>query len=520
MFVWNEQQRAEAGELHRFPPSQVVVVGAPRFDSFFDLRPVLTREQFHEEIGLYAARPTLLYLCSSRLIAPDELEFVRRWLATLRSAGGELGAANVVIRPHPDVDLLPPGTPYDRVRWPGAPRLDAYVARPFDDPRTVVLRTSLKDPHGLFESLVHSTAVVGLNTTAELEAGIVGRPVFTIAPAGETGGPQPTVHFHYLTRQHGGFVSTATNLDEHRDQLAAALAAGGDRAPIRAFVESFLRPHGVDRPVAPLLADALERCASGARPEVPAASRPARFDPRVPFAGEQAVVPLAYPAARILVHATPEAVRHAPDGLVRVDRATVKWIEEWVGIGDTVYDVNPGYGGYALIAARQRGAAVVAFEPGYNAYAALCRNVMLNGCQGAIIPIPLALAGEDGLGDIKYERQYPGGERFGSRRGRWRSRPADSVLANVHSACTTRLDTAIEQYRLPPPNHLRVSPTAGAGSVLQGAARTLQCATLRTVWLHVPTGDEHAITTALDAAGFHVATRRVRRSSVQLAFNR
>ncbi|MBI4485640.1 MAG: hypothetical protein HY655_06475, partial [Acidobacteria bacterium] len=52
MFVWNEQQRAEAGELHRFPGSRVVVVGAPRFDAFFELRPALTREQFHERLGL------------------------------------------------------------------------------------------------------------------------------------------------------------------------------------------------------------------------------------------------------------------------------------------------------------------------------------------------------------------------------------------------------------------------------------------------------------------------------------
>jgi len=143
MFVWNEQQRAEAGELHRFPASRVVVVGAPRFDSFFDLRPALTRAQFHDALGLDPARPTLLYLCSSRLIAPCELEFVHRWLAAVRSAEAEqLRGCNVVIRPHPDIDLLPPDAGFDRVRWPSAPRLDAHVARPFDDAGAVVLRTS------------------------------------------------------------------------------------------------------------------------------------------------------------------------------------------------------------------------------------------------------------------------------------------------------------------------------------------------------------------------------------------
>jgi FkbM family methyltransferase len=521
MFVWNEQQRKEAGELHRFPPSRVVVVGAPRFDRFFALRAALTREQFHEPLGLDPERPTLLYLCSSLLIAPRELEFVREWLAALRSHPSDaLRSANVVVRPHPDVDLLPAGASFERLRWPQSARLDAHSARPFGDPRAVVLRTSFKDPNGLFESLVHSTAVVGLNTTAELEAGIVGRPVFTIAANGHGIGPRPTVHFHYLTRESGGFVSVASTLDEHRRQVAAALRAGVDSAPIRAFIQSFLRPHGIDRPVAPVLADALEQRAGGERTVAAPVAPEAAFDPRTLAADDGEVVPLAYDAARILVRATPEARRDMVDGRVRVDHATVKWLERWVNIGDVVYDVNAGFGAYVLLAARQRGAVAVAFEPGYEVYAALCRNVMLNGCQGSVVPVPLALAGVDGLADIKYERLYPGGARYGVRSRAWRARSPDSVQSNVHTACTTRLDTAVECYGLPPPTHLRVSPSVRADDVLKGAARTLQCAMLRTLWLHVAIHEEEALVTVLGAAGFQVATRRIRRSSVQLAFSR
>ncbi|OFW04156.1 MAG: hypothetical protein A3I61_09210 [Acidobacteria bacterium RIFCSPLOWO2_02_FULL_68_18] len=521
MFVWNEQQRTEAWELHRFPPSRVVVVGAPRFDPFFQLRPALTREQFHAPLGLDPARPTLLYLCSSLLIAPRELEFLRRWLAALRSSDSDaLRGCNVVVRPHPDLDLLPDTAPFERVRWPAAPGLQAHVARPFDDTRAVVLRTSFREPDGLFESLVHSTAVVGLNTTAELEAGIVGRPVFTITASGEAGGPEPTVHFHYLTRQHGGFVSVASSLDEHRRQLAEALATGVDPAPIRSFIESFLRPHGLDRPVAPLLADAIAQGAAGAETTTAEAPRAAEFDPRPLSPGDGAVVPLAYRAARIVVHATPETLRHAVDGSVRVDHATVEWLEQWVRIGDVVYDVNAGFGAYVLVAARQRGAIVVAFEPGYEVYAALCRNVMLNGCQGSVIPVPLLLAAEDGLAETKYERRYPGGERYGVRPTPWRAKSADAVQPHVHSICTTRLDTAVERYGLPAPHHVRVSPFLPAADVLRGAARTLRRSTLRSLWLHVPTPKEETLVSALDAAGFQVATRRVRRSSVQLAFRR
>lgn len=529
LLVAKQEKNLEAylDTLRRFPASRVVVVGAPRFDPFFELRPALTWEQFHEALGLDPGRPTLLYLCSSRLIAPRELDFVHRWLAALRSAESDaLRRCNVVVRPHPDVDLLPAGAPFERVRWPGAPRLDAHVARPFGDPRAVVLRTSFKDSNGLFESLVHSTAVVGLNTTAELEAGIAGRPVFTIAADDGPGGAQATLHFHYLTQPRGGFVSVASNLDEHCNQLAAALAGGADPAPIRAFIQSFLRPHGLDRPVAPLLADALEQRAAGAgtAARAPAAAPPlaaATSFEALPLAPRAAdVLPLAYPSASIFVHATPAALRRRSDGSVRVDHATVKWLEGWVRIGDVIYDVNAGFGAYVLLAARQRGAVVVAFEPGYEVYSALCRNVTLNNCQGSVIPVPVALAADEGLAEIKYEREYPSGERYGLRRAPWRVRPADSVQPNVHAVCTTRLDTTIERYGLPAPNHLRLSLAVRAANVLEGAARALACPTLRTLWTHVATPEEEPLVRAIQAAGFHVAPRRPRRRSVQLAFSR
>jgi len=520
IFAWNEQQRTEAATLHRFPASRVVVVGAPRFDPFFTLRPALTRDAFHERLGLDPTRPTLLYLCSSRLIAPCEAKFVRKWLGALRSSASDaLAGANVVIRPHPDVELLPEGMPSERVHWPTAPHLNARVARPFDDARAVVFRTSIRDANGLYESLVHSNVVVGLNTTAELEAGIVGRPVFTVTATGDDAeGPQPTVHFRYLTREHGGFVSVASTLDEHRQQLAAALAGGVDPAPIRAFIQSFLRPHGVDRPVAPLLAEALEQHAAVA-PTTTAAPAAAGFDPRALVRSDGDLVPLGYRAARILVHATPETTRHVIDGSVRIDHATVKWLEQWVKIGDVVYDVNAGYGAYVLLAARQRGAVVVAFEPGYEVYAALCRNIVLNRCQGSVVPVPLAVGGADGVAEIKYERQYPGGERYGVRSARWCARSADSVQPNVHAACTTRLDTAVERYGLAPPTHLRVPLSVRAMEVLQGAGHALH-ETLRTLSLHVDMGDEAAIVRELDGTGLQVVTRRVRRSSVQLVVAR
>src|SRR5690606_37768701 len=100
----------------------------------------------------------------------------------------------------------------------------------------------------LFDTVHHSAAVVGLNTSAEIEAAIAGRPVFTIVDP-EAGGQQGTLHFHYLLRSRGGPVELARDFDQHRAHLSAALAGQYDRAAISGFVRRFVRPNGLDVPV-------------------------------------------------------------------------------------------------------------------------------------------------------------------------------------------------------------------------------------------------------------------------------
>jgi hypothetical protein len=109
----------------------------------------------------------------------------------------------------------------------------------------------------LFDTVHHSAAVVGLNTSAEIEAAIVGRPVYTIIdPAAR--GQQGTLHFHYLLREQGGHVYLSHGFDEHRAHLSAALRGEYDRAAIHNFLGNFVRPLGIERPVSPILADAIE----------------------------------------------------------------------------------------------------------------------------------------------------------------------------------------------------------------------------------------------------------------------
>jgi hypothetical protein len=244
VLVWNEMQKAEAVDLHHVPPDRVVVTGAPRFDQFFVMTPSTTREHFCHNIGLDPAQRLLLYVCSSEFVAPLEIEFVRRWVAGVRSAADpSVRSASILVRPHP-AHLKP---------W------DGVTLSEFPNAVRWFSHETLNADQGLYDSLFHSNAVVGLNTSAMIEAGILGKPVHTILAKEFAGGQEQTLHFGYLRASHGGLLHEAGCLDEHVRQLASAIQACPEGTQERRFVERFVRPHGIDRPVTPLMVEEIER---------------------------------------------------------------------------------------------------------------------------------------------------------------------------------------------------------------------------------------------------------------------
>jgi hypothetical protein len=237
VYVWNEVQRREAVELHAVAEEDVVATGAPRWDSFFERRPSSSREAFLHAHGLDPDRPLVLYLGSSSAICPDETLVVERWLDVVRRSDGALREANVLVRPHPR----------EAVMWSG------WAS---DDPRVAFVRQPRQADQELFDQLTHADVAVGLNTSAQIEAAIVGTPIFTFR-AGErlAPGQEGSLHFRYLLGDGGGSVTFAHDLDEHAAQLERALAGDVDTAAISGFVQAFVRPHGLDRPASPILAD-------------------------------------------------------------------------------------------------------------------------------------------------------------------------------------------------------------------------------------------------------------------------
>ncbi|HZO61951.1 MAG TPA: hypothetical protein VFB35_03120 [Gaiellaceae bacterium] len=232
LLVWNGVQAREAVELHGVEPGRIEIVGAPGFDRFF-------AEVGALEPPARSDRPTIVYAGSSNNVAPDEPDVFAAWLEALRgSADPALREAAVRVRPHPGEG-----------RW--------RTWTPPDDPLVSVERWPRSERGRLAPLLAGADVVVALNTSAELEAAIAGRPVVTFRAGAGAPGQEGSLHFRYLLEENGGFVIDAAGLDEHLAVLSRVLAGGVDPGPGRAFVERFLRPRGIDRPVSPLVASAI-----------------------------------------------------------------------------------------------------------------------------------------------------------------------------------------------------------------------------------------------------------------------
>jgi hypothetical protein len=251
MLVWNETQKDEAARFHGVTPDRVFVTGAQCFDRWFDRNPSRSRAEFCRRAGLPDDRPFILYVCSALFRgSPSEAAFVRQWVHAIRESGPR--DVNILVRPHPQrLD-----------EWQNGESLEGAVlwgSNPVDEDRRA----------DYFDSLYHSAAVVGLNTSALVEAAIVDRPVFTILAPEFHENQEGTFHFHHLMTVGNGFLNVARTMPEHVQQVSA-LAAGSPTRPNRPFVECFIRPRGVTTPATTVFVETVEALST----TIAAASRP------------------------------------------------------------------------------------------------------------------------------------------------------------------------------------------------------------------------------------------------------
>ena len=203
-----------------FPPI-VWSSRAQPFDRWFGRAPTLTSAAFREKVGLPADGDLVVFVGSTVSISSPDAEerWVRDWLRALRTSDEpRLRNAAVLIRPHP----------YNLGRWADAEFEDLGPVAVW--PRHQVSIVDDENRRDDFDSLFHATAVVGINTSAMVEAAVVGRPVLSVLTSEFRDRQEGSLHFQYLRRHRGGCVIEAASLSEHVSQLAQVLAGASAAA--------------------------------------------------------------------------------------------------------------------------------------------------------------------------------------------------------------------------------------------------------------------------------------------------
>ena len=246
VLVWNEEMAWEAAALHDIPRERIAVVGAPSFDFWFDATPTIDRDSFLGTAGLDADSRYFVYLCSSNPIAGDtEPRFVAK-LAAAMTGDPRLKGTQLLVRPYPAMNHLwndvriPNGSVWPpKGEWPDIPE-----AR-----------------QNLFHTLHFSAGAIGVNTTAMLEAAVVGRPCISILTDEYRRSQADRAHFQQMLR--GDFLETPRSSEEAVEIMAAILEGrDGKQQARRAFVRRFFRPLGDTQQVDTLYAEAIERAAA------------------------------------------------------------------------------------------------------------------------------------------------------------------------------------------------------------------------------------------------------------------
>lgn len=244
LLVWNEAQRGEATSWHGWDAARVEALGAPVFDYLFDSREVPTRDEIAQALGLDRNRDYVLYAVSSRLGlgAGGEIDVVRRLGTALLDLEWREEPPILVVRPHPrnaaNFDE-PLGANVVVMPAPGFP--DTPAAR--------------RELHGL---LRHAEAVIGLNTSLFIESAIVGTPVIAMSLVGDVEHermPSSLTHFDHLLS--AGFLHRVRGPEEVAAELVNLRQRNDREAATAAFVEAFVRPQGLGRSAARLVAERL-----------------------------------------------------------------------------------------------------------------------------------------------------------------------------------------------------------------------------------------------------------------------
>jgi len=251
LFVWNETQMKEAIAQHNVPPDRIMITGTPTFDALFqDLKPSMSREDFCKRYNLKNEDPFILYLGTSKNLAPDERELITSLRAAFdQSHDEQMRRMQIVMRPHPANFSVYQG--FEQKGFALVPKMGETP----DTSEALQL---------FYDSLFYAVAAVGVNTSAMIDAIIFKKPVVAFLSPQYKETQSQTQHFQQLLGY--DVVERAVTPEECVERVRALYDGDDTRGKKRLdFVRDFIRPRGYDKSVGEIIAGEIERVAQCAK---------------------------------------------------------------------------------------------------------------------------------------------------------------------------------------------------------------------------------------------------------------
>lgn len=201
--------------------------------------------------------------------------------------------------------------------------------------------------------------------------------------------------------------------------------------------------------------------------------------------------------------ASAEAVKAAAR-FVHDEPETVWWIDQVVQPGECVWDIGANVGLYALYAGLRLGAGgtVVAFEPGADNFAALCRNVASNPMPAAVQTLCAALADETRAASLHMTSLEAG--RAAHVFGHASEAESTEARPHVQSALGFTADAIAALFALRRPDHVKIDVDSIEEKILRGGSGVFAGARSLIVELNVEGSAAHkaGLRSAIEELGF------------------
>ena len=159
---------------------------------------------------------------------------------------------------------------------------------------------------------------------------------------------------------------------------------------------------------------------------------------------------------------------------------TVKWIKDYICDRDVFFDIGANNGVYSLIANHlKKDLKIFSFEPEAQSYSELNNNIRLNKAEVQIKAFNIALSDKNSIGVLNLSSDQPG------KSNHQYTNDSHSEVTHQQGCLSLTMDSIINDYKLPYPNHIKIDVDGLEFEILKGAKSILASTQLKSIAVEV-----------------------------------